>query len=351
MTFSRYWLLRISQCIILLLLAINENYAIKEQLVKSPLHFNSSEMGVDFEYFDNEIASSEVSVTSHPENSSHINSLQEYEFATSPEEVNINYFSEINKTADKNKLQPSYYNIIVNKKPVNNKKSQQLFCECSEYTQLATKKNYSSSSNHNINTKQRADIVDRYRFAEKSRIAVKTNLLFDVASALNIEIEAPIGKRWSVAGEYIFPWWLWEDKQYCLQVLSGNLEGRYWFGDRNVKAQLTGWFAGLYAGGGYYDLEWGDKGYQGEFFIASGLSGGYVHSISKNGKLRMEYSLGIGYLQTKYREYVPQKGIDDKWHLIHQANGKYSWFGPTKAKVSLVWMIDLGFLKKKGGSR
>ena len=179
-------------------------------------------------------------------------------------------------------------------------------------------------------------------------IALKTNLLYDIASALNIEIEAPLGKRWSIAGEYIFPWWLWEDKQYCLQVLSGNLEGRYWLGDRREKQPLTGAFVGLYAGGGYYDIEWGDKGYQGEFFIATGLSGGYSHSISKNGNWRMEYSLGIGYLQTKYREYEPQKGIDEQWRLIRRTNGKYAWFGPTKAKISLVWMIDLGFLKKGG---
>lgn len=177
--------------------------------------------------------------------------------------------------------------------------------------------------------------------------AVKTNLLFDLASALNVEVEVPIGKRWSIAGEWIFPWWLWEKKQYCLQVLSGNIEGRYWFGDRTGRPLMTGWFTGLYAGGGLYDIGWDDKGYQGEFFIAAGLSAGYAHTINKSGTFRMEYSLGIGYMQTQYKEYTPKMGVDDKWHLIRRQNGSYTWIGPTRAKISLVWMLNCNL--KKGG--
>ncbi len=174
----------------------------------------------------------------------------------------------------------------------------------------------------------------------KPLLAVKTNLLFDAATAINLEVEVPIGKRWSVAGEWIFPWWLMESKQYCLQVLSGNIEGRYWFQDRENIPLMTGFFAGVYGGGGLYDIEWGTKGYQGEFFIAAGISGGYAHAINKSKSLRMEYSLGVGYMQTNYREYTPKYGADGNWHLIRGNKGKYTWIGPTRAKVSLVWMIN-----------
>ena len=44
-------------------------------------------------------------------------------------------------------------------------------------------------------------------FVRKPLLAVKSNLLFDLASALNVELEVPMGKRWSVAGEWMFPWW------------------------------------------------------------------------------------------------------------------------------------------------
>ena len=174
---------------------------------------------------------------------------------------------------------------------------------------------------------------------KKPLFALKTNLLYDLASAINVELEIPIGDRWSILGEYIFPWWLIENKQYALQVINANLETRYWFGNRDDRPKLTGWFAGLYAGGGYYDIEWGSKGYQGEFYVSTGLTGGYAHRLGKSNSLRMEYSLGAGYFKTKYREYNPVFGIDDQWHLIHQKNGNYSWIGPTRLKVSLVWLL------------
>lgn len=147
----------------------------------------------------------------------------------------------------------------------------------------------------------------------------------------NIELEVPIGKRWSLNGEYMFPWWLINDDRYCLQVLMGGLEVRYWPGRRNV---LTGHFLGLYAGGGKYDLQWDKNGYQGEFFIAAGVSYGYAHSIARN--LRLEYNIGIGMLRTDYRHYHSR---DNHQTLLWQENGEYTWLGPTKLKISLVWLI------------
>lgn len=180
--------------------------------------------------------------------------------------------------------------------------------------------------------------------AKKPLFALKTNLLFDVATALNVELEVPIGKRWSIAGEYIFPWWLWEKKQTSLEVMNGNLEGRYWLGNRENREVMTGWFAGIYGGGGYYDLEWKKKGYQGEFYSV-GLTGGFTHKIGRN--LRMEYSLGIGYLGTKYRKYkacdCPE---DEDWHLIRIKSGHEDWIGPTRVKISLVWMLNKKYIVK-----
>ena len=182
-----------------------------------------------------------------------------------------------------------------------------------------------------------------YGLVCKPLLALKSNLLFDAVTALNVELEVPVGTRWSVAGESVFPWWLWEKNQYCLQMFSGNLEGRYWFGEWERLPRLTGWFAGLYAGGGCYDLEWERRGVQGEFYIAAGVSGGYAHRIGKRGDWRMEYSLGVGYLRTKYRDYNASLGMDGAWHLVHQQSGNYTWIGPTRAKISLVWMLNCGY--------
>lgn len=187
-------------------------------------------------------------------------------------------------------------------------------------------------------------------------IAFKTNLLFDAVGAFNVEVEVPIARRWSVAGEYTFPWILNEKKQNSLQVVAGNLEVRYWL-KPNYKKQdaslgkhnpLAGWFVGLYGGGGYYDLERNHKGYQGEFFIASGLSGGYVQPLSRS--LSMEFSLGLGYMKTNYRHYQAERDSNDEWRLIRQNDGTYTWIGPTKAKVSFIWYPNFKS-NKKGGKR
>ena len=86
---------------------------------------------------------------------------------------------------------------------------------------------------------------------------------------------------------------------------------------------------------------------QGEFFIASGISVGYAHPIAKH--WHMEYSIGIGYLDTQYYNYTPLDG-----HKVVKilSNGQYDrrkqkWFGPTKAKVSLVWIPRFKLKNKK----
>lgn len=179
--------------------------------------------------------------------------------------------------------------------------------------------------------------------------ALKTNLLFDVTLMPNVEIEVPIGKRWSVNGEYMCPWWLFDGDKYSLQILMGGLEARYWLGSKENRMNrevLTGHFLGLYAGGGKYDLQWQENGYQGEFFIAAGISYGYSRKIACN--LHLEFNIGIGVLRTDYRHYHAR---DNYQTLLWQENGRYTWFGPTKAKISLVWLLNRKAKTGKGGVR
>lgn len=192
---------------------------------------------------------------------------------------------------------------------------------------------------------------DSVKWIKEPLFAVKTNLLFDLASILNVEVEFPIGKRWSIAGEWIFPWWTIDNgkansSRHRLQLLSANVDLKYWFGNRDKHKKLDGWFIGAYGGSGKYDFEYAKKGVQGEFCIFAGISGGYAHRISKN--FYMEYSLGVGYLRTDYRNYTAKWGYDNRWHPIFKEGGKYTWIGPTKAKISLGWIINYK-RKCKGG--
>lgn len=77
-------------------------------------------------------------------------------------------------------------------------------------------------------------------------LALKNNLLYDLALAPNIEIEIPVGKRWSVNMEYKSPWWSNSSKEICYQLISGGIESRYWLGNRELHNRLNGHFFGLY---------------------------------------------------------------------------------------------------------
>ena len=179
--------------------------------------------------------------------------------------------------------------------------------------------------------------------------ALKSNMLFWVAGAPNFGIEYPINNRWSICGDYVAPWSSSFATGLYYQLMMINLEGRYWFGKRDGMPMMTGFFAGASVGGGYYDFMLNNKktGLQGEFYILAGLSAGYAHSISSNDRVRLEYTLGLGYLQTRYRKYH-WDDFDYVLEAPREQIWKTSLFGPTQAKVSLVWLL---YINKKGGER
>lgn len=177
----------------------------------------------------------------------------------------------------------------------------------------------------------------------KNRYALKTNLLFDAVTAINLEAEMLVNKDFSIAAELIFPWWLLESKQHALQVRALNIEGKYWF---RSQGDMTGFFLGWHGGAGIFDLEWDRKGVQGEYYLSTGVLGGYSLPLSNN--FNMEFSLGVGYLNADYRRYQAKQDFDGEWHLIKQYEGTYKWVGPTRAKISLVWFPRFN---KKGGRR
>ena len=76
-------------------------------------------------------------------------------------------------------------------------------------------------------------------------IAIKSNLLYDLATALNVEVEIPIGVKWSIMFEDVFPWWH-NGNKWAFQMWEMGVEGRYWFMRTPARKTLTGHFVGLY---------------------------------------------------------------------------------------------------------
>lgn len=168
--------------------------------------------------------------------------------------------------------------------------------------------------------------VQRFADASRPRFAIKTNLLYLGAAILNIEGEYYFNDRWSGCLEYQYAWWH-KRPAFFYRLAAGGPEVRYWF---SKKDRFHGHFMGAYVGGGLYEFMFKRSfGLQGEFYIAGGLSYGYTLPLGR--RLRMEFSLGVGYLMTHYRQYYYDAGC-----YVYQQTKKYAYFGPTKAKISLV---------------
>ena len=169
-------------------------------------------------------------------------------------------------------------------------------------------------------------------------IAVKTNMLYDLVTALNVEVEIPIANRFSIAAENVFPWWETGNK-YCFQLWEMGAEARVWLKawDARSREKLRGWFAGVYAMSGKFDFQFDKKlNYQGEFWSA-GATLGYTTTLGRKEWGNLEFSISDGYLEAPYRHYYP---TDDYSKLMRDKSEQgtlYSYFiYPTKAKVSLV---------------
>ena len=170
----------------------------------------------------------------------------------------------------------------------------------------------------------------------KPLFAVSTNALYDLAITPNFAVEVPVGKKVSLYGEYTFPWWVTRDNSRAWQILKWDIGARYWlFGGRsqNPMDVMIGPFAGIDLGAGYYDIEPHHKGWQGEFQTV-GAEIGWAWDLGKN--WRLDAFVGAGWMGTHFRAY--QGSSDDK-HLLYQESGKLTWFGPTKAGVSVKYIF------------
>lgn len=168
------------------------------------------------------------------------------------------------------------------------------------------------------------------------RFALKNNILYDAALLPNLEIEWRINEKWSVAIEGDVAWWRNKQKHKYYDLAMVSAEGRRWFA---VKKPWHGFYAGVFAGGGKYDLENGGKGYYGEGAMA-GVSAGYMFPISRC--LSFEACIGAGYMRTQYKEYIPVDG-----HYIYQRTKSLNYFGPLKLKFAIAWrFFDINKRKK-----
>lgn len=138
------------------------------------------------------------------------------------------------------------------------------------------------------------------------------------------------------------------------RVYGGEVGLRKYFGQRASDKPLTGHHVGVYGQLLTYDFEFGGRGYMGgrpggtlwdKAHYGVGFEYGYSLPVAR--RLNLDFSLGLGYLGGTCYEYVPVDAC-----YVWEKTRTRQWVGPTKAEISLVWLLGRGnYNQEKGGKQ
>lgn len=177
-------------------------------------------------------------------------------------------------------------------------------------------------------------------------VSLKTNMLYDALLIPSVGAEVYLGKMMSINANWSYAWWRSDRRHNYWRYYGGDIALRRWFGEKAVGKPLTGHHLGLYAQILTYDFELGGKGQMGaKYNYGGGVEYGFSLPVAR--RVNIDFTIGLGYLGGRYHEYTPIDG-----HYVWQATRQRHWFGPTKAEISLVWLIGYGnFNNRKGDDR
>lgn len=171
-------------------------------------------------------------------------------------------------------------------------------------------------------------------------VAVKTNLLYDLTTTINLGAEIGLSPKWTldVSGNYN-PWTFSDNKKWKHWLIQP--EARYWFCNK-----FMGHFVGVHALGGQFNVgnididhdflgtnlsQLKDHRYEG-WGIGGGIAYGYAWPLSKHWNFEAE--IGVGYVYLKYDKYRCAKCGEKLDADLH-----HNYWGPTKAALNLVYIF------------
>ena len=176
--------------------------------------------------------------------------------------------------------------------------------------------------------------------AKAQKVALKTNIVYDVTANVNAGIELGLAPKWSldVSGNFN-AWDMSHGRKWKHWLVQP--EFRYWFCDR-----FSGHFLGFHLHGGQYNVgglknsisflgtdfsRLGDSRFQG-WFAGAGLAYGYSWILNEHWNLEAE--IGFGYSYTRFDTFeclgCGRKVEEDADH---------HYVGPTKAAINLVYLF------------
>lgn len=181
--------------------------------------------------------------------------------------------------------------------------------------------------------------------ASGGRLFLTTNLLYDAALVPNIGVGIGVTDRVTLLADWMYARWSNRDKRRYWRIYGGDVEARYRIGNSHKRSPMGGHHVGVYGSMACYDFQTGrdHKGVLSDKYnYAVGLS--YTYSLPVATRLHIDFSLGVGYLWGIYKKHTPIDDCD-----VWLSTNKLRWFGPTRAGVSLVWMLGKTYNDRKGG--
>ncbi|MDR2389019.1 MAG: DUF3575 domain-containing protein [Tannerellaceae bacterium] len=159
---------------------------------------------------------------------------------------------------------------------------------------------------------------------------VKSNLLYDITTTVNLGLEVGLAPQWSIDLPVNYnPWDFAGDKKLKHWLIQPEI--RYWLCEK-----FSGHFWGLHVHIGAYNLggisQLGLKNfrYEGNLY-GGGISYGYQWVL--NPRWSLEATLGLGYAYLSHAQYPCEKCA------TKLTDSTRNYFGPTKAGVSLIYIM------------
>lgn len=167
------------------------------------------------------------------------------------------------------------------------------------------------------------------------KAVLKTNLLYDATATFNLGAEFGLSPKWTLDLSANYNPFSFSDNKKWKHWMA-QPEARYWFCER-----FNGHFVGAHLLGGQFNVgnvkfplgvypSTKDYRYEG-WYAGAGLVYGYQWILGN--RWSIEAALGLGYVHSVYDKYdCPHCG---EW----RGDGHKNYFGPTKAAVSLIYVI------------
>lgn len=163
--------------------------------------------------------------------------------------------------------------------------------------------------------------------ATRPYMALKTNVAYDVFAVMNLAYECQFAPRFTAELPVMWSLWDWKADR-GLRIVALQPGVKYWF-----SAPGQGHAVGADFDLAWYNYRWDRNRYQNTGRPLMGVSLNYAYTLQLGRGWKAEFSLGVGYINTRYNTYF---NIDNG-ALLSTRDRNY--FGPTRIGISLAYEL------------